>query len=73
MLLLKSEAELETNRPDTIIGKAHKQAIVTLTERKSRLHSFCGNTLNNRLRKRVGFKTHNQVFFGVKSNVTLTT
>lgn len=31
------------------------------------------NRLNNRPRKRLGFKTPNQVFFGVKQNVALTT
>jgi len=29
--------------------------------------------LNNRPRKRLGFKTPNQVFFGIKQNVALTT
>jgi len=126
---------------DTVIGKAHKQAIVSLTERKSGLallykvdhhtkeikefayheviaqalncnfyfaHAYSSwerwtseNTnglirqyftknrdfrtitddeiiramkrLNNRPRKRLGFKTPNQVFFGIKQNVALTT
>jgi len=32
LMLLMQEVELETGKPDTIIGKAHKKAIVSLTE-----------------------------------------
>jgi IS30 family transposase len=42
----------------------------TITDEKI-IHAM--KKLNNRPRKRLGFKTPNQVFFGVESNLALTT